>query len=403
MTSPTAPAAATLITGIAELTTNDPEAGPGVLGTIQDAAVVLEAEKIAWVGPALRAPAADNCVDVAGRAVLPGWVDSHTHLVFAGDRAAEFSARMAGEAYSAGGMISTVTATRAASDDELLAAIRHRLAAMYAQGTTTVETKTGYGLTVEHEARSAQLARAAGVDEVTFLGAHVIPEEFDGSDAASRRAYVDLVCGDMLHAVKPHARFIDIFCEDGAFDGAETRRILRAGQAAGLQGTVHGNQLSFNEGAQAAVDCDAASVTHCTYLTADDIAALASSNTVATLLPVADLSTRQPAAPGRALLDAGATVALATNCNPGTSYTTSMQLVVALAVTQCHLSTPEAVWAATAGGAQALRRDEIGAIRPGMRADLQVLDAPSVDHIAYRVGGAGTFATWRAGERLHAH
>lgn len=390
---------ATVITNIGELTTNDPAAGPGKLGTIRDAALVMEEGVIKWIGSASAVPAADEVLDVAGRAALPGWVDSHTHLVFAGDRSAEFSARMAGQSYAAGGMLATVTATRAASDGELDKLVRARLATMYAQGTTTVETKTGYGLTVESEARAARITRAAGADEVTFLGAHVIPPEFDATNDASRAAYVDLVCGDMLEAVRDAVGFIDVFCEKGAFDGAETRRILAAGRAAGLGGTVHGNQLSYNEGTRIAVECGAASVTHCTYLTDEDVAALAGSETVATLLPVADLSTRQPPAPGRRLLDAGATVALATNCNPGTSYTTSMPLVVALAVIQCELTTEEAVWAATAGGARALRRTDIGRLTVGARADIQVLDAPSVDHIAYRVGGTGIHAVFRAGKR----
>lgn len=386
----------TLITGISRLVTNDPAAGPGLLGTVTDAAVVIGDGVIGWVGAAADAPAADESVDVQGRAALPGWVDSHTHLVFAGDRSAEFSARMAGQAYRAGGMAATVDATRAADDATLLALVSERLATMRAGGTTCVETKTGYGLTVVDERRDAAIAARAGVDEITFLGAHVVPAEY----AKDRQGYLDMVCGPMLDAVREYVRWIDVFCEQGAFDDAESRRVLAAGQRAGLGLRVHGNQLGAGSGVALAVEMGAASVDHCTYLSEDDVNALAGGETVATLLPVADLSTRQPPAPGRALADAGVPLALATNCNPGTSYTTSMPLVVALAVMQCGLSADEAVYAATAGGARALRRDDVGVLRVGARADLQVLDAPSVDHIAYRVGGTAVHAVWQRGERV---
>ena len=386
----------TVVTGIGQLVTNDPGAGPGMLGTVTDAAVVIEGELIAWIGPQAEAPAADSTVDAGGRAGLPGWVDSHTHLVFAGDRSAEFSARMAGKPYRAGGMAATVSATRQADDATLAGLVRQRLAALHAGGTTCVETKTGYGLTVADERRAAALAAQAGADEITFLGAHVVPEEY----AKDRQGYLDLVCGPMLDAVREYVRWIDVFCEEGAFDDAESRRVLAAGQRAGLGLRVHGNQLGTGSGVTLAVDLGAASVDHCTFLTDQDMQALAGSDTVATLLPAADLSTRQPPAPGRALADAGATLALATNCNPGTSYTTSMPLIVALAVTQCGLTAEEAVHAATAGGARALRRDDVGTLRVGARADLQLIDAPSVDHIAYRIGGTGVHAVWRLGERV---
>ncbi len=385
-----------LVTGISQLVTNDPSAGPGPLGAVLDAAVVIADGLVAWIGPASAAPAADRAVDVTGRAALPGWVDSHSHLIFAGDRSAEFSARMAGESYHAGGMAATVVATRQATDSALRSGVEQRLAAMRASGTTYVETKTGYGLTVADEARCAALAAEAGVDEVTFLGAHVVPPEF----ASDRAGYLDLVCGPMLAAVRPHARFVDVFCETGAFDEAESRRVLAAGLRAGLIAKVHGNQLGTGPGARLAVEMGAASVDHCTYLTDEDIAALAGSDTVATLLPAADLSTRQPPAPGRRIADAGVEIALATNCNPGTSYTTSMPLVVALAVLQCGLTAAEAVHAATAGGAKALRRPDVGWLGVGSRADLQVLDAPSIDHIAYRVGGTAVHALWQRGERV---
>lgn len=386
----------TLITGIGQLVTNDPAQGDDLLGARVDGAVVIGDGVVQWVGSAAGAPAADESLNVAGRAVLPGWVDSHTHLVFAGDRAAEFTARMAGQAYQAGGMRASVDATRAASDDALTQLVADRLAGMHASGTTCVETKTGYGLTVADEARAARIAAAAGVDEVTFLGAHVVPSEFAG-DAAG---YLDLVCGPMLDAVKPYARWIDVFCETGAFDAAETRRVLDAGRDAGLGLRVHGNQLGFGPGVQLAVEFDAASVDHCTYVSDDDVDALAGGNAVATLLPATDLSTRQPPAPGRRLADAGVPLALATNCNPGTSYTASMPLVIALAVLQCGLTAAEAVYAATAGGARALRRTDVGRLAVGARADVQVIDAPTIDHIAYRVGGVGARAVWRAGKRV---
>ncbi|MFI9407694.1 imidazolonepropionase [Nocardia sp. NPDC052316] len=377
----------TLITGIGELTTNTED------GPLRDAAVVLDGDRFAWIGQAAAAPAADDRIDVDGRAALPGWVDSHTHLVFAGDRTAEFEARMAGRPYRAGGIATTVAATRAASDDELSVNLARHIAEARRQGTTCLETKTGYGLSVADELRSARLA-AAAADEVTFLGAHLVPSEMAAD------AYLDLVCGEMLDAVAPNVRWADVFCETGAFDQDQSDRVLRAAHARGLGLRVHGNQLGEGPGVQLAVRHGAASVDHCTYLTDEDIEALAASDTVATVLPACDLSTRQRLAPARALLDAGATVALATNANPGSSYTTSMAFCVATAVLQMGLSIAEAVHAATAGGARALRRDDVGVIRVGARADLQVLDAPSVTHLAYRPGVPLTYAVWRLGRAV---
>ncbi|WP_054056019.1 imidazolonepropionase [Alloactinosynnema sp. L-07] len=374
-----------LVTGIGELTTNDGDART-------DAAVVIDGDRIAWVGQAASAPDADERVDVEGRAVLPGWVDSHTHLVFAGDRTEEFRARMAGEPYTAGGIAVTVGATRAATDDELAAGLRGHIAEAVAQGTTYVETKTGYGLTVEDEVRSARIA-AEHADEVTFLGAHLVPP---GADPQS---YVDLVNGPMLDAVAPYVGWADVFCETGAFDEAQSRAVLEAAAAKGLGLRVHGNQLGPGPGVRLAVELGAASVDHCTYLTKSDVDALASSDTVATLLPACDLSTRQPLPDARALLDAGATVALASNCNPGSSYTSSMAYCVTTAVLQMRMSVAEAIRAATWSGAKALRRDDIGVIRVGARADLHVLNAPSATHLAYRPGVPLTWAVWRAGER----
>jgi imidazolonepropionase len=379
--------ASTLITGIGELTTNDEPPR-------ERAALVLDGDRVAWVGPATAAPDTDERVDVGGRAVLPGWVDSHTHLVFAGDRTAEFAARMAGEPYTAGGIAVTVEATRAASDAELVEVLRRHVAEAVAQGTTYLETKTGYGLTVADELRCARIA-AQGADEVTFLGAHLVPADMSTED------YVDLLTGEMLDAVAPHAGWADVFCETGAFDEDASRTVLTAAAARGLGLRVHGNQLGYGPGVRLAVELGAASVDHCTYLTRSDVDALAQSDTVATLLPACDLSTRQPLADARELLDVGATVALASNCNPGSSYTSSMAYCVATAVLQMRMSVEEAVRAATWGGARALRREhEVGVLRVGARADVHVLDAPSAAHLAYRPGVPLTHAVWRTGERV---
>ncbi len=385
----------TVLRNISQLVTNDGNYGPGLLGTVEDAAIVLQHGEIAWVGPDASAPAADEAVDVGGRAVLPGWVDSHTHLIFAGDRAAEFTARMAGEKYAAAGILSTVAATRGAARDDLERLVAGRLGEMLAGGTTCVETKTGYGLRIPDEVQAAELARRLDVDAVTFLGAHVVPPEYE----SAVDSYVDLVCGPMLDAIAPEVQFVDVFCEEGAFDDARSRRILAAGLRKGLALKVHGNQLGYGSGPRLAADLGAVSVDHCTYLDDRDVEALASSSTVATLLPACDLSTKQPPAPARRLLDARVSVALASNCNPGSSYTSSMSLVVALAVMLCGMTPAEAVYAATAGGARALARTDVGRLTPGTRADLHVLDAPSYDHIAYRIGMPLTFAVWRKGVR----
>lgn len=384
---------ATLITNIGELTTN--VAAPGdPCGTREDAAVLLEGDRIAWIGPHDTAPHGEGLavVDAGGRAVIPGFVDSHTHLVFGGDRADEFEARMTGTPYAAGGIRRTVAATRAASDDELRARLAAFVAELRRQGTTTFEIKTGYGLTVADEARLARLA-AEVTSEVTFLGAHVVPAEY----ADDREAYVDLVCDEMLRACAPHSRWIDVFCERGAFTPEESRRILATGMAHGLEPRVHGNQLGPGEGVRLAVAMGAASVDHCTYLDDDDVAALAGSGTVATLLPGVEFSTRQPYPDARRLIDAGVTVALASDCNPGSSFTSSMPLMIALAVREMGMTPREAVWAATAGGARALRRDDVGVLAPGMRADLVMLDAPTRVHLAYRPGVPIVHRVWVGG------
>ena len=392
------PARSTLITGIGELVTCDSSMGDGSpLGVLHDAALVADADgRIAWVGSAADAPGGtDDRVDVAGAAVIPGFVDSHTHLVFAGERSAEFAARMAGEPYTGGGIATTVAATRAASDDELRERAFVRLAEMHASGTTTIETKSGYGLEVETEMRLMRIGRALTRDN-TFLGAHVVPPEY----ANDRAAYVDLVRGPMLDACRKYMRWIDVFCDRGAFTAEETRAVLRAGAEAGVLLRMHGNQLEHGPGAQIAAEFAVSSLDHCTHLTADDIAGLRDAGVVATLLPAAEFSTRSPYADARALLDAGVTVALATDCNPGSAYVTSMPFVIALAVREMRMTPAEALFAATRGSALSLERDDVGRLSPGASADFAVLDAPSHLHIAYRPGSQLVSQTWIGGRRV---
>ncbi|SDN86157.1 imidazolonepropionase [Actinacidiphila guanduensis] len=388
-------ATSTAVTGIGSLVTNDPSfsGADNPLGLVRDAAVVVEGDRVVWTGPSSKAPPTDNRVDAGGRALLPGFVDSHSHLIFAGDRGAEFAARMSGRPYTAGGIRTTVAATRAASDAELGAALDRFLAEALRQGTTTVETKSGYGLTVHDEARALRIA-AERTPETTYLGAHVVAPEYADDPAG----YVDLVTGPMLDACAPHARWVDVFCEEGAFDGDQARAILTAGAARGLVPRVHANQLTAGPGVQLAVELGAASADHCTHLTGADIDALAGSATVATLLPGAEFSTRAVYPDARRLLDAGATVALSTDCNPGSSFTSSMAFCVAVAVRDMGMTPDEAVRAATYGGARALRRTDIGTVAPGARADLHLLDAPGHVHLAYRPGVPLTAAVWQAGE-----
>jgi imidazolonepropionase len=382
-----------LVTGIGELTVNDPQAVDNL--PLADAAFVAEDGRITWTGAASAAPAADEQLDVAGRAVIPGFVDSHAHLVFAGDRAAEFAARMTGTPYSAGGIRTTVAATRAADDAQLRANVRRLVHEMATQGTTTVECKTGYGLTVEDELRSLRIAKQE-CDAATFLGAHVVPAEY-----ADRRAdYVDLVRGPMLAACAEYADYVDVFCERGAYDEAETRLILDAAKARGIPVRLHANQLGHGPGVRLAVEYGAASADHCTYLEDKDIEALAGSETVATLLPGVEFSTRSPYPDARSLLDAGASVALATDCNPGSCYTSSMPFCIALAVREMRMSPGEALKAATLGGARALGRTDIGHLAVGARADFAVLDAPSHLHLAYRPGVPLIHSVWKNARKL---
>jgi imidazolonepropionase len=380
-----------VIDDIGLLVTNDPALGEGPLGLVRDAALVLDDDRVAAVERA--GAAADERIDAGGRCVIPGFVDSHTHLVFAGDRSEEFAARMAGAPYQAGGIAVTTSATRAASDEQLLELARARREEALRAGITHIEIKSGYGLDTDSERRLCQVAGEL-TDDVTFLGAHLVPSEYKG------RAddYVELVCGEMLTACAPHARWIDVFCERGAFDADQSRAVLAAGRDAGLGLRVHANQLGEGPGVQVAVEMGAASADHCTYLSDADVEALAGSDTVATFLPATDFSTREQYPDARRVIDAGASVAIATNCNPGSSYTTSMSFCIALAVRDLRMTADEALQAATLGGAKALRRVDVGHLSPGARADAVVLDAPSHAHLVYRPGVpliAGTVAAGR--------
>jgi imidazolonepropionase len=388
---------AVVVDGIGELVTNEPELGDrSQLGLVRNAALVVESGRVRWAGERASAPEADDRVDVAGAAVIPGFVDSHAHLMFAGDRAEEFSARMQGQEYSAGGISTTVRATRAATDEALAANAARLVQEMSRQGTTTVEIKSGYGLTVHDEARALALASQL-TTETTLLGAHVTPPEY----AHDVDAYIDLVTGPMLDACLPYAKWMDVFCERGAFDADQARAVLLAGAAAGLGLRIHANQLGPGPGVQLACELGAAAADHCTYLSGADVDALMGSGVVATLLPGVEFSTRSPYPDARWLLDTGVTLALATDCNPGSCFTSSMPLCIALGVREMQMSPAEALWSATAGGAAALQRTEIGRLGAGAAADFAVLDAPSYVHLAYRPGVPLVAQVWRAGMRLH--
>jgi imidazolonepropionase len=386
------------ITNIGSLVTNDQNLGSGILGELENASVVIEDGKIAWVGNSGSAPASDQVIDSQGMGVIPGFVDSHAHMVFAGDRSKEFEARMNGEKYSAGGIKSTVAKTRAASDAELEANFLSLQNEMIRSGITTFESKSGYGLSVADEARSLVIA-AKHTSETTFLGAHVVPEDYAGRNDD----YVSLVTGEMLEACAPHAKWVDVLCDVGAFDVDQSRAILKAGIAKGLQPRIHANQLAQGGGVQLAVELDCASADHCTHLSAADIDALAGSNTVATLLPGAEFSTRANYPDAKKLFAAGVTVALATDCNPGSSYTTSMSFCIAVAIRDMGFSPEQALWSATLGGAKALRRSDIGALSVGMSADIVVLSAPSFRHLGYRPGVDQISQVLKSGQTIYKH
>ena len=374
-----------LVTGIGTLVTWDEEQP-----VRQSAALVVEDGRVAWVGSQAVTPLADEVLDVAGGTVVPGFVDSHTHLVFGGDRTEEFEARLAGRPYAAGGIRTTVQATRETPTPQLRVRATRLAAEALRSGTTTIEVKSGYGLTTADELRSLEVA-ATLTPHRTLLGAHVVPE---GSDP---EAYVDLVTGEMLDACAGVATAVDAFCEEGAFDADQCRAVLSAGAARGLALHLHANQLRPGPGVQLAAELGALSADHCTHVTDDDVTALRDAGVVAVLVPAAEFSTRSPYAPARRLLDAGVTVALATDCNPGTSFTTSMPFVVALACRELGLTPLEALRAATLGGAAALASDA-GHLRVGGRGDLVVLDAPSPTWLAYRPGVDLVRAVVRGGE-----
>lgn len=370
-----------LVKNIGLLVTNNPSLGSTQLGILKNAALLAENGQITWVGDSQGAPTAQNVIDADGKCVIPGFVDSHTHLIFAGDRSNEFSARMAGQSYAAGGIADTVTKTRAATDDDLLANANRLMHESLHSGTTTIEIKSGYGLTVIDEERSLKIAKQL-TQETTFLGAHVVPSEFK----AKSNDYVDLVCGQMLNQAKPYAKWIDVFCDRGAFTPEQGRKILTAGIAAGLKPRIHANQLEQGDAVALAVELGCASVDHLTYFNQSDIEKLANSKTVATLLPGAEFSTRSKYPDARKLIDAGITVAIASDCNPGSSYTTSMPLMIALAVREMFFTPEQALWSATKGGALALQREDVGHLSIGAKADFVILRESSYIHLAYRPG-----------------
>jgi len=387
----------TLVHNIGQLVTNDPVHDGTKLGVIENAALLIEDGVVAWAGSDTDAPThhIKRKLDAKGRAVIPGFVDSHTHMIFAGDRSKEFRARMLGETYTAGGIAHTVEKTRAASDELLRSNAQSLLNEAYSTGTTTIEIKSGYGLTVNDERRSLEIAQGL-TDETTFLGAHVVPVEYKKNP----KDYVDLVTGPMLDAVLPFSKWIDVFCDKGAFSPDDARTILKAGMAKGLLPRIHANQLQEGQGVRLGVELDAASVDHVSHLSEKDIEALSKSKTVATLLPGAEFSTRAAYPDVRPLLEASITVALASDCNPGSSYTTSMAFIMAVAVREMHFSPEQALWSATMGGAKALRRDDIGHLFEGARANFSILNADSYIHLAYRPGVQLIEQVWRDGLQI---
>ena len=364
----------------------------GATELLTDAAFIVENGVFTWIGKDADLTVT-RTIDCKKRAVIPGFVDSHTHLIFAGDRVSEFEARMAGNRYEAGGIMSTVRATRAASDEELFDLYKKRVQEMLRNGITTFETKSGYGLSVEDELRSLKIASML-TDEVTVLAAHVVPTEFKDK----RSEYVKLVIEDILPEARKYASWVDVFCDEGAFTIEETRAILEAATTLGYKKRLHANQLKAGDGVKLGIDLGCVSIDHCSYLNSADISGLAESGVVATLLPIAEFSTRSTYPNARALIDAGVNVALSTDCNPGSSYSTSMSFAIALAVREMGMTPSEALKAATFMGAKALEREDIGAISLGKRADFLMLDAPSHAHIAYRPGVDLIAEVFKAGE-----
>lgn len=381
-----------LVTGIGMLVTNEPRLGRGRCGVRHDAALLVHDGRVGWVGDAGSIPSGAGgtaLLDLGGRCVLPGFVDAHTHLVFAGDRSGEFSRRMEGASYeeiraAGGGIMATVRATREASFDDLLGASRPRAERMLAAGTTTVEIKSGYGLEAGCERRMLEVAlrigEDVGIDVVPTFLAHTVPAEWN----ADREGYLRILLEEMLPACAPLARYVDVFCDRGAFSVDETRRILAAAGRAGLRPRLHAEQLAHTGAADLAAELRAASADHLDHLDAGQARRLAAAGTVAVLLPGAMLSLQTAPPPLALLRDAGVTVALATDCNPGTSYVETMPFVIALAVLVLGMTVEEAVWGATRGGALALDEPDKGLLAPGAVADLVVLDADHPAHLAYR-------------------
>lgn len=370
---------------------------------IDDPAVVVIDGKFAWIGRAQGLPGDYDDLeelDGSGGTILPGFVDTHTHLPFAGYRESEFNRRLAGETYeeiaaSGGGIASTVRATRAASEKTLSGLVIKRASRMAAHGTTTAEAKSGYGLNLEDELKQLRAIEAArGTAPVrlvsTCLAAHDFPPEIDREDPEQREAYLAQVIDTIIPAVTEQdlARFCDVFVERGVFTRREGRRVLEAGSDLGMKPRIHADELSDQGGARLAVECEAASADHLMYISDDGIRALAGSNTVANLLPATSfflMSDRY--APARELIDRGAIVSLSTDCNPGSSMTESMQIVIQLASLQMRMTVEEALTAATLNGAYSLGlAEEIGSIEPGKRADFVILDAPSHLHLVYHFG-----------------
>lgn len=364
------------------------------IDVIADASMLVQDGIVSWIGDAGTSPDADEVVDCTNKVLIPGFVDSHTHLIFAGDRSAEFAARMAGENYSAGGINFTVSKTRAASDDDLRENARNLISEMHSNGTTHFEIKSGYGLTSADEIRSLKIAREF-TEDVTLMAAHVVPMEF----AENRDAYVSLIIDEMLPAAKGIAKFVDVFCETGAFTLEESQQILEAAKAAGFSLKIHANQLQHSDAIMMAGKIGAISVDHCTYLEDEDVNALKSM--VATLLPATEFSTNSPYPDAKRLINAGVRVAIATNCNPGSSFTTSMPFCIAIAVREMNFSIEEAIWSATKGGALALGDSGRGELKVGSRADFVLLDAPSYVHLAYRPGVNLINATYVAGQAVY--
>ena len=386
-----------LLTNIGLLTTNEGE-------PVQQAAVSIRDGSIEYAGPEADAPEQGQAglVDCGGRAVIPGFVDAHTHLVFAGDRSDEFRRRLAGEPYTGGGILSTVESTRAASDEQLFQLASERVRRMIANGTTTLEIKSGYGLETRTELRLLAVARRIGEElpvtvKTTFLGAHSVPSEYQ----TDRIGYVDLLIEEAMPRAAALADYCDVFVEEGVFSVEEARRIFEAGKAHGLEGRVHAEQLGHSGGARLAAEMGAASADHLDHATEEDARLLASAGVAAVLVPGASFSLRSNQAPGPMLLEHGCTVALATDCNPGTSYVEAMGFVISLAVVQMGLTVDQSIWAATRGGALSLGLDDRGTIGAGQQPDMVVLDAPSPAHIPYRPATSHVWGVIQAGRWSH--